>query len=118
MRFHGMELARAYSQLIVWIGDTTGASDSLLHVHAGMAVFLAARLLTGRSLATAIPFAVVGVAELGNELLDLRLYDGGWSWTDTLFDILNTLFWPCVVTIGSRIKRARHEQRGRPAPKG
>ena len=38
-----MNLAQRYHDIILAIGDGTGASDSLLHVHAGMAVLLLAR---------------------------------------------------------------------------
>ena len=37
--------------------------DSLLHVHAGLAILFLARLVTRRSLATPIPFLVVVAAE-------------------------------------------------------
>jgi hypothetical protein len=104
-----MNLLQDYHELILWIGDGTGAPDSLLHVHAGMAVLFIARLITRRSLATPIPFAVVCLAELANEIMD-RLNFGAWRWDDTLLDIANTLFWPFVLMIGLRWRRA-HELR-------
>jgi hypothetical protein len=93
-----MEFADIYNRFVVWIGDGTGASDSLLHVHAGMAVLLGARLVTGRSLATPIPFLAVCLAEFANEVLD-RIHNGTWLWGDTAVDALNTLFWPFVLMI-------------------
>jgi len=105
-----MKLAGAYAQFIQCIGDGTGAPDSLLHVHAGMAILLAARLITGRSLATPIPFAIVCAAELGNEVLD-RINHGSWQWTDTSLDVVNTLFWPLVLMIGLRVRRSREGKR-------
>ncbi len=101
-----MNLPAQYSQFIQWIGDGTGASDALLHVHAGMAVLIAARLVTGRSLATWVPFSVVCAAEFANEVLD-RLHNGSWLWPDTGLDVLNTLFWPFVLMVGLRVRRAR-----------
>jgi hypothetical protein len=101
-----MLVASEYQAIIRWIGSTTGASDSLLHVHAGLAVLLLARLITGKSLATRVPFAIVCIAELANEALD-RLYHGSWEWTNTGLDILNTLFWPFVLMVGLRIRSAR-----------
>ena len=101
-----MDLPSIYHGIIVWIGDGTGASDSLLHVHAGLAVLFLARIVTRRSLATPTPFLVVVAAELANELLD-RLAFGAWRWEDTLLDIVNTLFWPFVLMIGLRWRRAR-----------
>jgi hypothetical protein len=105
-----MNFAEHYERFIHWIGDGTGAPDSLLHVHAGMAVLLAARLITGRSLATPVPFAVVCAAEFANEILD-RINHGSWQWTDTSLDVVNTLFWPLVLMLGLRIRRSREGRR-------
>lgn len=96
-----------YQAIIAAIGDGTGASDSLLHVHAGLAILFLARLVTRRSLATPIPFLVVVAAEAANEIMD-RLSYGSWRPEDTGLDILNTLFWPFVLMIGLRWRRA-HE---------
>ena len=102
-----MHLAALYQALITAIGDGTGASDSLLHVHAGLCILFLARLITRRSLATPIPFLVVVVAEAANEIMD-RLTYGSWRAADTGLDILNTLFWPFVLMVGLRWRRA-HE---------
>ena len=105
-----MNFADLYEQIIQSIGDGTGASDALLHVHAGMVVLLAARLITGRSLATPIPFAVVCLAELANETLD-RISHGTWLWADTSLDVINTLVWPFVLMVGLRVRRSREGKR-------
>jgi hypothetical protein len=105
----GMNIASAYEALIRWIGDGTGASDSLLHVHAGLAVLLMARMATGRSLATPVPFVIVCCAEFANEILD-RISHGSWLWKDTGLDVLNTLFWPFVLMIGLRVRKLREAQ--------
>jgi hypothetical protein len=99
-----MDIPALYHSVITWIGDGTGASDSLLHVHAGLTILFIARLVTRRSLATPIPFAVVCLAELANEIMD-RLTFGSWRWEDTLLDVVNTLFWPLVLMIGLRLRR-------------
>src|SRR3954470_19057126 len=96
-----MSFPTLYQELINAIGDGTGASDSLLHVHAGLAVLFVARLITRRSLATAVPFLVVAAAETANEIMD-RLTYGSWRAADTGLDVLNTLFWPFVLMIGLR----------------
>jgi hypothetical protein len=101
-----MDVASAYGRFTQWIGDGTGASDALLHVHAGLAVLLIARLVTRRSLATPIPFAIVCLAELVNEVLD-RIHYGSWRWWDTSLDVVNTLFWPFVLMIGLRLRSPR-----------
>ena len=101
-----MNIREAYAHFVHWIGDGTGVSDALLHVHGGMLVLLVARLVTRRSLATPIPFAVVCVAALVKEILD-RIYHDSWRWADTSLDILNTLLWPFVLMVGLRIRRSR-----------
>lgn len=101
-----MDFTGIYHSLVQALADDTGASDSLLHVHAGLAVLLIARLVTRRSLATIVPFAVVCVAELANETMD-ALHFGEIRMPDTLFDVINTLFWPFMLMIGLRWRDAR-----------
>lgn len=96
-------LAAGWHVFIDWIGDGTGLPDTILHIHAGMAVLLLARLITGRSLGTLIPLSFVVVAEAGNEILD-RVNYGSWRWGDTLSDIPNTLFWPTVICLAIRLR--------------
>lgn len=103
-----MNIAEFYSSIILWIGDGTGASESLLHVHAGLAVLFLARIVTRKSLATSVPFLVVCAAELANEVMD-RLSHGSWRLQDTGLDIINTLFWPFVLMVGLRFRRARDQ---------
>ena len=98
-----MDLAKWWTDFTVWVGDGTGLPDTILHVHAGMAVLLVARLVTGRSLGTLIPLSVVVAAEGANELLD-RIHYGSWRWSDTLGDVANTLFWPIVICLAVRLR--------------
>ena len=109
-----MNFATLYHETIIAIGDGTGASDSLLHVHAGLAILFLARLITRRSLATPVPFLVVVVAEAANEIMD-RLTYGSWRAQDTSLDILNTLFWPFVLMVGLRWRRAHDLAPARPS---
>ena len=106
-----MNLPQIYHDWILWIGDGTGLPDAILHIHAGLAILLLVRVVTGRSLATFIPFAVVVVAELGNEVMDYLVY--GLRWADTLTDIANTLFWPFVISLGVRLRPMRPRDRPR-----
>lgn len=92
----------AYHELVIWIGDGTGLPDAILHIHAGLAILMVVRLVSRRSLGSFIPFGVVVVAELLNELLDYLHY--GMRWDDTLADIANTLFWPLVISLGVRLR--------------
>nr|WP_197976072.1 hypothetical protein [Sphingomonas sp. CFBP 13733] len=85
--------------------------DTILHIHAGMALLMIARLITRRSFGTFIPWTVVAAGEAFNEIMD-RLNYGSWRWDDTLVDVANTMFWPTVICLGVRLrpiigKRAR-----------
>ena len=99
-----------YHSFIEWIGDGTGLPDTILHIHAGMAVLMLARLATRRSLGSFIPYSVVVLAECGNELMD-RLECGAWRWPDTTSDLINTLFWPTVICLGVRLRPMLHRDR-------
>jgi hypothetical protein len=81
-------------------------SDSLAHVHGGMAVLLLARLITRRSLATPIPLLCVLAMQVLNECID-RYNHGSWRWPDTIGDTINTLFWPTILFLGLRWRRQR-----------
>jgi hypothetical protein len=105
-----MDLPARYHAWIEWIGDGTGLPDAILHIHAGLAVLLLTRLVSGRSLGTFIPFAAVVIAEAANEGMDYLLY--GMRWADTLSDLANTLFWPFVISLGVRVRpMARRDRR-------
>ena len=105
-----MNIVAYYEALTLAIENETGASDTLLHVHAGMAVLLIARVVSGRSLATPIPFLVVLVAAVANEILD-RINHGIWRPGDSFLDLVNTLFWPFVLMVGLRARRSREARR-------
>ncbi len=96
-------IPRIYHQWIDWIGDGTGLPDTILHIHAGMALLMIARLITRRSFGTFIPWTVVAAGEAFNEVMD-RLNYGSWRWDDTLLDIANTMFWPTVICLGVRLR--------------
>ncbi|KQM71833.1 hypothetical protein [Sphingomonas sp. Leaf20] len=96
-------IPKIYHQWIDWIGDGTGLPDTILHIHAGMALLMIARLITRRSFGTFIPLTVVAAGEAFNEIMD-RLNYGSWRWDDTLLDIANTMFWPTVICLGVRLR--------------
>ncbi|WP_375250378.1 hypothetical protein [Sphingomonas sp.] len=108
------DIPALWARFIQWIGDGTGLPDTILHIHAGMAVLMLARVVTRRSLGTLIPLSVVAAAEAGNEILD-RLHWGSWRWHDTIGDVINTLFWPTVICLAVRLRpmAARDHRRRR-----
>lgn len=104
------EIISSYGRLSNAIGASTGASDTLLHVHGGLVVLFLARLVTRRSLATWTPFLCVLAAAILKELAD-RIAHGVWRPHDSLFDIINTLFWPGILMIGLRWRKAHPVRR-------
>ena len=110
-----MNPADLYVSLISWIGDGTGAPDTVLHIHAGMAVLFVVRLIARPSLATPIPLAAVYLAEFANEVMDYLGH--GRVMPDTLSDVINTVFWPTVLFLGLRMRRLRQAPRFVEAPR-
>lgn len=100
-----MNPADHYARIIQWTGETTGASDTILHIHAGLAVLVVARVILGRSLASPWPLLMVYLAELTNEVLDYFAH--GAVMPDTFRDVINTVFWPTVVFIGLNLRPLR-----------
>lgn len=84
------------------ISEETGWSENLLHIHCGLALFILARLITRYPYHSFIPFLCVVAIEAGNELLDYLL-EFRWRPEDTFFDIINTLFWPLMISLSSKL---------------
>lgn len=100
-----MNFPHLYHLFILWVGDGTGMPDTILHIHAGMIVMMATRVVTGRSLGSWIPLSVVVAAETFNEMMDYLAY--GFRLGDTASDVFNTLLWPTVIFLGVRFRRLR-----------
>lgn len=103
-------IADGWADLVSWLIDQTQFSDTILHIHAGMAVLLVARVATGRGLGTFIPLLFVVAAEAANELLN-RIAHGSWRWEGTWIDIFNTLLWPVVLSVAVRVRPAVFRRR-------
>lgn len=92
-----------YAALKDAIRQDTGLANTLLHIHCGLLVLLVARVISGRSLGSFVPFLAVLVLELANEMIDY-INHGSWRWPDTLGDVINTLFWPLILSLGVRLR--------------
>lgn len=99
-----------YAAIKSAIADDTGLGNTILHIHGGLAILMIVRLLTRRSLGSFWPFSAVVALELLNEMLD-RINHGGWRWPDTIGDVVNTLFWPLVISIGVRLRPLSSQER-------
>jgi hypothetical protein len=101
-----MDLISGYAQLIQEIVDFTGMSRPMLHMHAGMAIYVIGQLMLGTRRGSGLAILLVLQAELLNELMN-RLYYGTWRWDDTSADIVLTLFWPMTCWCVSMFRRTR-----------
>lgn len=86
--------------------SVVGLSKDAMHIYVGLAVFFGAVVLwKNRRICVACLVPVAGAA-LAMEVLDL--YDdhrsmGHFRWGASTHDIINTIFWPCVIVVLSKL---------------
>jgi hypothetical protein len=88
------------------IVSATGLSKDALHIHVGMAIYLTLIVFIRRYQFYTGWLAVLVLACAG-EWLDARddiAKFGYWRWQASMHDVLNTLFWPTVLTLGWMVK--------------
>lgn len=95
-----------YHGLTDQIVTLTGGSDKLVHVHAGLFIYLGMQLVLRNRRSSMTALQTVFGLELANEVMD-RLFSGSWQWPDTASDVISTLFWPCAFYFVGRYRRAR-----------
>jgi len=105
-----MELVTDYNQAINAIVAFAHAPRSLLHVHAGMLIYLFFQVMMGTRRGSIAAVALVVQLAVAHEVMN-RLYHGSWRWPDTIHDLVLTLFWPVVCYGVSRFRRWRWNQR-------
>jgi hypothetical protein len=91
-----MDIVSAYAQLTQDTVNVTGMSRPMLHMLAGMAIYLPSRLFLGAGRGSLLAIMLVLQAELGNELLNVLNY-GTLRWSDTIEDITLTLLGPVML---------------------
>jgi len=103
-----------------FLSEELQLSHAMLHVHVGLGLFVIITLLLRRPPGSVLPLLLVLFAEACNELMDFARYHlSGWPWTaaPTVHDIVDTLFWPVLLTVAARLHRRASpgrtaEQRG------
>lgn len=75
---------------------------SQLHIHAGLAILVCARLLLGLSFRSLWMIAIVCLAALAKELADW-IYHGEIK-PDSFTDIINTVGWPVAIVLAARLR--------------
>lgn len=83
------------------LGDWTGASQELLHVHVGLAIFVLSALLLQKKFRSPIPFGLVVLFALLNEVIDWFVAPSP-NRLEPLWDVLNTIFWPAILFLLAR----------------
>ncbi|PWG02327.1 hypothetical protein [Sphingosinicella humi] len=96
-----MEIIARYAALKNWLGDYTGASEGLLHVHFGLIIFVVTALLLKRRMRSPWPLVAVAFFGIANEVVD---YIGPEPWPlwGSIADVLNTLVWPFMLFLMAR----------------
>lgn len=95
------ETAALYHIQTLWLAETTGLPEAILHIHAGMIIFLVTALITRQPFDHPLPLLMVVILEGGNEFLD-RIQLGNWNWPDTKSDLINTIAWPLAVFVAAQ----------------
>jgi hypothetical protein len=91
--------AERYSAAKRALGESLGVTDNLLHVHVGLAIFVVTALLLRRRMRSPWPLAVVTLFALLNEAVDYLIPRTS---DFSIFDVLNTMFWPMVLFLLAR----------------
>lgn len=90
-----MAIIDLYAQFTQFIVDATGMTRAMLHLHAGMTIYLAAQFFLRDRRSSIYALVIVVQVEILNEIMNW-LHRGDWHWPDTISDVLLTIFWPTV----------------------
>lgn len=93
------------NQIVLWSGATHG----MMHMHAGLAIYIVAQLVLRTRRASMAALNTVIAAAIGHEVLDY-LGSSSWELVDTLQDIGLTVMWPVAITGVGQYRRARWQQ--------
>ncbi len=94
-------LATWYASRKSALGEATGASQELLHVHAGLLIFVLAALVLRRKMRSPVPLTIVIIFALLNEVVDW-VSGGPPDSPEAIWDFLNTVFWPFLLFLIAR----------------
>ncbi|HLV08539.1 MAG TPA: hypothetical protein VKY80_12765 [Croceibacterium sp.] len=81
--------------------DWTGATEDLLHMHAGLAIFVLSAWLLKKKMRSPVPLSLVAFFAVLNEVFDWS-FGGSPGTLEPVVDILNTVFWPTVLFLLAR----------------
>ena len=98
--------AQFYVGLTKQLVHELGITDSEMHVHAGLMLYLTGQFLFRNRRGSIQALKLVFIAELANETLDFIAYDS-LRLADTIQDVLFTFFWPTCIYVMSVYRRRR-----------
>ena len=109
----------AFQGVMLVVGAMFTLSKDALHIHVGLLVFLTVCYFTRKNYRAAIPLLAVLLLAILGEVLDARdnfASLGRWRWRASLHDILNTMFWPIVLSLLIRFRIITLGDRSPPLP--
>ncbi|ODU68667.1 MULTISPECIES: hypothetical protein [unclassified Novosphingobium] len=107
-----MDFFSQYHELKEALVAAMGQSHALMHVHAGLAIYVLFQLVWGTRRGSVPALLCVFFFEAFNEVCD-RLFYGSWRGGDTLRDVLLTMLWPSVLVATSHLRRWSWNRRAR-----
>jgi hypothetical protein len=90
-----------YGSAKAWLIDYTGAAEDLLHIHAGLLIFVVSALVLKKKMRSPVPLALVAVFAALNEVID-HLAGAPQDSLEPYVDFANTVFWPAVLFLVAR----------------
>lgn len=100
-------MIEAYSGFKQNLGDAVGMSEDLIHVHVGLAIFVAAALLLRRRMRSPLPILAVVLLAFANEVVDY-VAPAPWDPAEGALDFLNSVFWPALLFLLARRGHGLH----------
>lgn len=94
-------LITGYGSAKAWLVSYTGAAEDLLHVHAGLLIFVFSALILKKKMRSPAPLALVAAFALLNEVID-HLAGGPQDPLEPYVDFANTVFWPTLLFLLAR----------------
>lgn len=113
-----MDSIAQYHQLKDLLSNGLGISHHVLHIHAGLMIYVGTQLILGTRRASWVALVLVFGFEGANELLDWVFF-GELRLNDTVSDIVATVLWPSILYAASKYRRhkwraeIRHNRRAR-----
>ena len=109
-----IQLLHSFAYFKIWLSQSYGLDENLLHVHAGLIIFFATALLFQRRMRSRVPISLVYALAIANEIVDVMTPGKSAPQWEPLVDILNTVVWPTLLFLLARrrIKRTGSDSPG------